>query len=314
MRSRHVREVASLAHRDSSLVVPAVPALLDRRLITPASVHGLVAAADTSDGLDATEVLRRRLRGPDFGERLDHWLSIAAPRAAGRATFSLETEIRGETAVRRHALADLVRREVARRFAHWDESKDGDVRLLCKADPNAALLGVQLYTSLRSEPGIRAGALREHLACSLLALARVAPGDAVVDPFMGTATILRAARERFAAGACIGAESDPAAFRLARGALRADGSRLHLGSFEGVDVGSLSNGVRLVSNLPFGARFHRAPTTRLVEFMLQLGARLDGVALLADREQAIRLGQALGARVKNVLVLGQPASIVYASR
>jgi 23S rRNA G2445 N2-methylase RlmL len=157
---------------------------------------------------------------------------------------------------------------------------------------------------------VRSGTLREHLACGLLTLARVGRADAVLDPFMGTGTILRSAAERFDVRVCIGAEVDAAAYRDARRMIQADG-RLRHGSFEELDFDTLPHSVKLVSNLPFGVQFTQVPTRRLLAFLVSLQPRLRAVALLMSREQARVVAEALPLRTKHVLVLGQPAAIVY---
>jgi hypothetical protein len=133
----------------------------------------------------------------------------------------------------------------------------------------------------------------------------------VLDPFMGTGTILRAAGRRFGAGTCIGCEIDGAAYRAALARVDAPDSRLHHGSFEVCTGADLPPGTKLVSNLPFGARFAAVPGGRLVPFLTRCRPRLGAAALLLGREQAPAVARALDLRRKNVLVLGQPASIVY---
>jgi hypothetical protein len=131
---------------------------------------------------------------------------------------------------------------------------------------------------------------------------------------MGTGTILRAAGRDFGARALAGAEVDAAAYRLARRALAGIQARLVAGSFEQLDVAALPPFVKLVSNLPFGVQFAPVPTPRLLRFLRALLPRLAGVALLMGREQARDVAPAIGLRAKHVLVLGQPAAIVYGVR
>jgi hypothetical protein len=136
-------------------------------------------------------------------------------------------------------------------------------------------------------------------------------GDTVLDPFMGTGTILLAALARLGAAAGIGVEVDRITFT--RAAERLDGlsAQLRHASFESLDAAGVPEGARLVSNLPFGARFAPAPVAKLLPFLRALQPKLAGMALLLGREQAAALAAALRLRQKNVLVLGQPAAIVY---
>jgi predicted RNA methylase len=316
-------------HRDSSLVVSAVDTRLSDEsddLATPAGVYGLVVGAAGTPREDATRRLRRRLEPEAVKRRVLRWLPQIRPTpgAGGPGVrarrYSVESEVWGETALHRHTLADLVREAVTHAFPRWSAAPTGGVRFLCKADPQMASLGLQLYSNLSQEDDLRPGrmsqrhrpgTLRNHLACALLTLAGVTPGDAVLDPFMGTGTILRAAWERFGVSTCIGAEIDPAAYRVAQRNVRAPDPRLHSRSFDELDVTALPRSIALVSNLPFGRQFAPVPTTRLLAFLVALDAQTRSVALLMGREQAQRVAPALRLRARNVLVLGQPAAIVY---
>jgi hypothetical protein len=230
-------------------------------------------------------------------------------------SYSIGTEVWGETALHRRMLAERIREAMGRAQPRWEQAPSGGVRLLCKADTRAAFLGVQLYSNVAHdtppEEG-RHGALREHLTCGLLALAGVQSGDAVLDPFMGTGSILAAAANTFGAGTCIGAEIDGYAYRLARQRVRAPETHQARVSFEGLDAHSLPRDLRLVSNLPFGVQFAPVPTGALLDFLGRIESRVRGAALLLGRAQAADIGHALGFRVKHVLVLGQPAAIAYA--
>ncbi|MDE0447212.1 MAG: hypothetical protein OXH96_11110 [Spirochaetaceae bacterium] len=160
--------------------------------------------------------------------------------------------------------------------------------------------------------GLRAGSLRGHLAASLLTMAGAAPGTTVFDPFMGTGTILNVAARRFGAASCYGLEVAPEAFQVARQRL-ADRRCLLLFNirFEHFALDRLPEGARLVSNLPFGHRFARTPTRPLVELIDSPAFADSRVALLMSREQAGEVVAATRLRARNVLVLGQPAAVVY---
>ena len=309
LRARGVQSYASFYHRDSTLALPAHPALLQEDLRTPADVLGLVLRAEATARRDATERFRRDLDPSLLKEHVLRWLPLARGRRPGR--YSIDSELWGETALHRHALAGLVREVTRLAFPRWAEDPSGGVRLLCKADTQTALLGVRLYSNLSQETQGRHGALREHLACALLMLAHVRPGDAVLDPCMGTGTILRAAWQRFGVRTCIGAEIDRAAYRVARRNVQAPDARLSNRSFEELAVGGLPRATKLVSNLPFGVQFQQVRTDRVLTFLADVSPRVQGVALLMAREQAKQVGQALHFRTKNVLVLGQPAAIVH---
>ncbi|HEX2325942.1 MAG TPA: hypothetical protein VHQ00_11135, partial [Chloroflexota bacterium] len=61
----------------------------------------------------------------------------------------------------------------------------------------------------------------------------------------------------------------------------------------------------------FGTRYPEVPLGRLGPFLERCLERVAGMALLINREQGERVAQELDLRRKNVLVLGQPACIVY---
>jgi hypothetical protein len=335
LRARGLADYVPFFHRDSSLLVPARRPVLQPPLATPADVYGCLLAATDEPRADATAVLARTLAGVDvrwLAREVRRWLAQAehmpaqgvrarggpGPRggeAGVSGSYSIGTEVWGETALHRRTLAERIREAMGRALPRWEQAPSGGVRLLCKGDTRAAFLGVQLYGNVAHdtppEEG-RHGVLRAHLACGLLALAGVQPGDAVLDPFMGTGSILAAAAGTFGAGTCIGAEIDAYAYRLARQRVRAPETRLVRTSFERLDVAALPRDVRLVSNLPFGVQFAPVPTGALLDFLARIEPRVRGAALLLGRTQAADIGHTLGFRVKHVLVLGQPAAIAYA--
>jgi hypothetical protein len=282
-------------------------------LATPAEAYGCLLAAQATPRGDATAALAAdlaRVAPARVAQEVQVWLGGPAPR---RAAYSIGVEVWGDTALHRRALGELAQAALERAFPRWEYVSSGGVRLLCKADTRAAFVGVQLYSNVAHDTPPdkgRHGALREHLACGLLALAGVVSGDVVLDPFMGTGSILAAAA-RLGAEGCIGAEPDGQAYRLARRRVRAPVTRLLHGSFEELDVAALPGGLRLVSNLPFGVQFAPVPSARLLRFLERLEPQVSGAALLMARRQAAEIAPALGLRVKHVLVLGQPAAIAY---
>ena len=305
LRRRGVGGYVPFFHRDSSLVADA-PEGTPPELWTPADVWGLLLAAGAGgESLDATarfsqDLAPRRLRGA-----LARWLDLRRP---GR--YSVGSEVWGETTLHRGTLRDLVYEALELALPGWRSDPAGGTRFLCKADAREALLGVRLATNLHPGEGNRPGALREHLACGLLVLAGAGPGGAVVDPFMGSGTVLRAAWQRYGVRTCVGYDVDPEAVRLARASVRAPEPHLINAPFTACRPESLPPGTRLVSNLPFGARFREAPTGRLVRFLARCQERLAALALLLGREQGEAVAGELGLARKNVLVLGQPASVL----
>ena len=107
----------------------------------------------------------------------------------------------------------------------------------------------------------------------------------MLDPFAGSGTILRAAWERFGVQTCLGYEVDGEALRLARRTVGAPRTRLVHDSFEACRPERLPPGTRLVSNLPFGARYPEVPLRRLGPFLERCLERVAGMALLISREQ-----------------------------
>ena len=182
---------------------------------------------------------------------------------------------------------------------------------MCKADADKAVLGLQLYSNLGGEQDGRPGALRGHLACGLLKVAGVGDGDSVFDPFMGSGTILEMAAYRYGAATVAGLEVDADAFRAARARLAGHGTTLVNAPFEDFDYTSLPAGSRLVSNMPFGVKFAQVRTAALLRLIRRPELTGSPAALLLSRDQADRIAPETGMRRKNVLVLGQPASILH---
>ena len=95
--------------------------------------------------------------------------------------------------------------------------------------------------------------------------------------------------------------------RLAAGA----NATLFHNRFQDCDASTLTRKTRLVSNIPFGVQFDAAPTASLVEFIRDCERHGAQSTLLMSRGQGKALAAEMDYRIKNVLVLGQPASILY---
>ena len=236
---------------------------------------------------------------------------LQGTKGRGLRRFAIGVEAYGRTTLHRKQLASAVEDAVRTAFPRWKRSPEGGARFLCKADPEYAVLALQIEANLGGDHGRRAGSLREHLAAGLLTVTRPAPGTAIFDPFMGTGTILKVAAERFSTGPSFGLEVSSDAFESAQRRLEGSDYTLLKTRFEDFDTGLLPESSSLISNVPFGRRFPRAPSTRLIE--LVQGRPFGGkrVTLLMSREQAKEVSAETGLRARNVLVLGQPASIVH---
>ncbi len=309
LRGLGVADRVAFHHRDSSLLTPVVEGLDSERLLTPAAVHGSLAEFEPSGRLDAAGELARRLDSSQLKASILRWLPLAEKTASRR--FSVTTELYGRTSIRRDALDRAVGRAAAAAFPRWRPSQREGVRLLCKADAEKAVLGIQLYSNLGDDQDGLPGALRRHLACGLLTVAGVEGGNTVFDPLMGTGTILGMAADRYGAALGIGLEVDADAYRAALTRLAGRRTTLVNGPFEDFDYTSLPGGSRLVSNLPFGVRFAQVRTAALLRLIRRRELSGSPAALLLSRGQADRITTETGMRRKNVLVLGQPASILY---
>ncbi len=306
LRTRGLDGQVMSCHRDSTLLA-ALPLPHDQ-LLTPAAVFGCLVGANATGTEDATVLLSRRLEPGMLKTAVLRWLThVKGPR---RRSYCILSEVHGQTASTRKNLATAVGMALRRAFPHWKRTAADGLRFSCTADPATALLGLQLYTNLSRHTEGREGTLRDHLACGLLVMARVQPQDVVLDPFMGTGTILRMAATRFKVRHCIGLEIDPGAYALAQEQLAGTDARLVQGSFEHMHRAHVPKRVKVVSNLPFGIKFPRIPTDSLVRFLFE-ELNSEAVSLLMSRDQANAFRAISGLAVKNVLVLGRPASIVY---
>ena len=309
LRGLGVSDRVAFHHRDSSLLTPAVEGLESEGLLTPAAVHGSLAEFAPSGRLDAAGELARRLDSDRLKASVLQWLPLAERTASRR--FSVTTELYGRTSIRRDALDRAVNRAAAAAFPRWRRSQRDGVRLVCKADADKAILGLQLYSNLGDGQEGQPGALRPHLACGLLTVAGVVDGNTVFDPFMGTGTILGMAADRYGAALGIGLEVDADAYRAALTRLAGRRTTLVNAPFEDFDYASLPAGSQLVSNVPFGVRFAQVRTAALLRLIRRPELSGSPAALLLSRGQADRIAPETGMRRKNVLVLGQPASILH---
>ena len=299
-------------HRGSSVLVPALRRTSPSDLTTPASVYRVLLDAAAVGRKDALSVLLGALQSTALQE-----LTIAALHGGqrrGLRRYSITTEVYGRTTVTRRQLAAAIEDGVKTAFPRWKRSPEAGARFLCKADPEYAALAVQITTNLATDQGLRAGSLREHLAAALLTLGRAAPGSAIFDPFMGTGTILKVAAKRFGVAHCFGLEVSSEAFQLARQRLSGARAALFNTGFEEFDSGSLPAASKLISNVPFGQQFTRTPTRPLIDLILRRPFDDSHLALLMSRDQAKEVAPATGLNARNVLVLGQPAAIVYGRR
>ena len=302
-------EYVHFHHRDSTLVCPDGLSAPPKSLRTPAEVFGEVVSTTSRRGEDATRQLVRLMR-PDAVKRavLDLLPDVKGTRPR---RYSVACEALGRTSVRRQDLAQQVEKVFRTAFSGWRRSSDHAVRIFCKADPDFAFVGVQLHSNLGDDDSGRPGALRRHLACGLLQLAGVDADSLVLDPFMGTGAILETGTRLYQTSAAIGFEVDPAACDIAERRLAGRSVSVYRQSFETLDTGLIDSHTRIVTNIPFGNQFQRVDTEALVRVLLACSRAGARITMLASREQGAHLGAALGLRRKNVIVMGQRATILY---
>lgn len=296
-------------HRDSTLACRDVFSAPPKSLRTPAEVFGEVVSAASSRGQDATRHLTRLMR-PDAMKRAVLNLLPAVEGTRPRR-YTIACETLGRTSVRRQDLARQVEQVFRSAFPGWRRASDHAVRIFCKADPDFAFVGVQLHSNLGEDDSGRPGALRRHLACGLLEIAGVDADSLVLDPFMGTGAILDAAIRLYQARAAIGFEIDSAVSDIAERRLSGRNVSIIRASFETVDAGLIDTQTRIVTNIPFGNQFERVDTKKLVQVLRACSGSGARITMLASREQGAGLSAALGLRRKNVIVMGQPATILY---
>ena len=298
-------------HRGSSVLVPDLRRTRPDNVSTPAAVYRLLLDSGAAGRGDVVSALLDALRSADVKQPIIEALQGSARRGLRR--YSIATEVYGRTSANRKQLAVAIEEAVRTAFPRWKRSPDAGARFLCKADTEYAVLALQTATNLSADQGLRAGSLREHLAASLLVLARATGATAIFDPFMGTGTILKVAAQRFGARHCFGLEASPDAFQLARSRLAGKSATLFNTRLEEFDLERLPATARLVSNIPFGHRFAQTPSRRLVELIHEPPFADSHMVLLMSREQALEVAAPTGLRARNVLVLGRPAAILYGS-
>ena len=65
-----------------------------------------------------------------------------------------------------------------------------------------------------------------------------------------------------------------------------------------------------MTNVPFGEQFERVDTKRLVQFLRECSHAGARITMLGSREQGARVAASLRLKRKNVIVMGQQATIV----
>ncbi len=297
------------SHRDSTIVVTDQDSIGPWKLTTVAEALGGVALSEPFAEEDATATLVKQLASDNFKEAIMSWL----PRTtSGRLRrYSVSVESYGRAVFTRMHLDDVVEAAIQEVFPRWRRGGAGSLRFFCKTDPAMSFVGVQIYAGVGGDSDRMPGALRSHLAAGLLSLADVRPGDTVLDPFMGSGTILNIASSTFEAKQTIGVEIDSEAFGIAKNRLTDHDASLTQGSFEDISITKLPKGTKLVSNVPFGEKFPSVRTPHLVELVGRVTREKIPFALLLDRGQAQYLADRVRCRVKNVIVLGRPAAIAY---
>ena len=292
-------------HRDSSLLSPYESTLVRDPLLTPAEVIGAILITQSSRRKDSTELLLKQLSATKIKSKT---LDLIAQASGGRSRrYSIVVEAHGRTSHRRAEIVSVITDTVAQAFPNWRRDPQG-LRFVCKTDPEMTAFGVQLNSKL-GENTTRPGSLRSHLAASILTLARVKESDYVFDPFMGTGTILEVARNEFGAYVS-GLEVDKSAFSVASSRLGPE-PNFKNESFTVTQVDSIRTGTKLVSNLPFGKQFPEVRIDHLLAFLTTCRDAGISMTLLMSRDQAQIVSDAFHLKRKNVLVLGQPASLIY---
>ena len=303
------REYVHFHHRDSTLACRDGLPTSSQDLRTPAEVFGEVVSTTSRRGEDATRQLVRLMR-PDAVKRavlnLLPYVEGTRPRR-----YAVMCETLGRTTVRRQELAQHLEGVIRTAFPGWHRTSDRAVRIFCKADPDFAFVGVQLHSNLGDDDSGRPGALRRHLACGLLQLAGVDADSLVLDPFMGTGAILETGTRLYQTSAAIGFEVDPAACDIAERRLAGRSVSVYRQSFETLDTGLIDSRTRIVTNIPFGNQFERVDTEALVRVLLACSIAGARITMLASREQGAKISAVLGLRRKNVIVMGQRATILY---
>lgn len=296
-------------HRDSTLACRDgfLTPLEDLR--TPAEVFGEVTSTASRRGEDATRRLLRLIRAGAVKRAVLDLLPYVEGTRPRR--YSVACETLGRTTIRRQDLAEHIKQVFRAAFPGWRRSSEHAVRIFCKADPDFAFVGVQLHSNLGDDDWGRPGTLRRHLACGLLQLAGVDPDSVVLDPFMGTGAILDAALRLYQTEGAVGFEVDSAACDIAERRLWGTSVSVFRASFETLDIGLINSRTRIVTNIPFGNQFERVDPERVVGVLRACSEAGARITMLSSREQGAHLSAALRLRRKNVIVMGQPAAILY---
>jgi SAM-dependent methyltransferase len=169
----------------------------------------------------------------------------------------------------------------------------------------------------------REASLPPSIAGALAFLGRPEPGDTVLDPVMGSGTLLAEAHALAPDAALLGRDIDPKAVSAARGNLDGVPADLAPGDARELDLADASVSL-ILANLPFGKQYGEvAENPDLYRAMLREWRRVArptgwrAVVLAADPDLVADTAKEAGLRVDrrvDIRVRGEPATILLLSR
>jgi tRNA (guanine6-N2)-methyltransferase len=213
----------------------------------PTALERIAAIARQSPYVEHALALRTRLtRGSRSGRRL---------------RYRVIARMAGEHQFRRVDLARAVSRGIAERGDHsWRLSSDeADVEFWATLLPGEVILAIRLSDERMRHRDYKVahlpGSLRPSVAAALALLSKPMPGEVVLDPFCGAATVLieRACLERYRL--LIGCDRDPEALAAARENVGPRYKPLELHRWDAAALPLPNRSIaKIITNLPWGLR------------------------------------------------------------
>jgi 23S rRNA G2445 N2-methylase RlmL len=313
------------------VVVFRVPAVTEQ-LLQLRTVEDVFLLAWGTDQLShRAEDLERIRRWTDREANWPHLLQLhhaIRPKPKGKPTYHLVAQMQGTHGYRRvDARKAMVRGLAGKLPASWREAEENAaVEIWLTIQDATAVCGLRLsdrsmrHRTYKTEHV--AASLRPTLAAAMVRLARIKPGQVVLDPMCGAGTIAAEVLEygrRFHGGVHVWAgDIDASALRAGAANLRRLGSA-YLVRWDATRLPLDDQTVdRLISNPPFGKQLSRPEeigalyrgVVREYDRVLRPGSQ--AVLLVADLgalKDAVRLVRWTSIRQLRVRVLGQAATV-----